>query len=68
MRKRLSRRTFAATAASTIAVPLAGCQSGGNGEAGADEASIEYDSDASVALEEPSDGATAANGDRKSVV
>ena len=41
---------------------LAGCPSGGNGDAGADEAPIEYDSDASVAFEEPSDGATAANG------
>ena len=62
MRERVSRRTFAATAASTIAVSLAGCPSGGNGNAGAGEAPIEYDSDASVAFEEPSDGATAANG------
>ncbi|WP_254841298.1 DUF4399 domain-containing protein [Natronomonas marina] len=73
MRESISRRTFAAMAASAATVPLAGCQSdgsgngngdgGGNGESSGDgDAPIEYDGDASVAFGTPEDGATAANG------
>jgi hypothetical protein len=73
MPSNLTRRSFAALAASATTVSLAGCQSGGNGDGNGDgngngESSgdggtpIEYDSDASVAFETPSDGDTAANG------
>ena len=66
MRDGLTRRAFAALTASATAVPLAGCQSSGNGDdgesSGDGEAPIEYSSDTSVAFETPADGDTAANG------
>ena len=66
MRDGLTRRAFAALTASATAVPLAGCQSSGNGDdgesSGDGEAPIEYSSDTSVAFETPADADTAANG------
>jgi hypothetical protein len=68
MRDGLSRRTFAAMAASAATASLAGCQDGGSGngddsgDTSGGDAPIEYDRDASVAFETPEDGATAANG------
>lgn len=55
----LSRRSFGVLAASAITAGLTGCQS----DEGADgDAPIDYDDDASVGFETPTDGATAANG------
>ena len=73
MPERVTRRTFAALAASTTTAAIAGCSGGGPDDGGdgdqdgtgtpaEGEAPIDVAEDAAVSFEAPEDGATAANG------